>query len=113
MSFRIVGYLKDKTDQVVIQVPKDVDIHWAVHKLNEAYTIKKNKNQVTYEETESEEDLDDTYVKDEILQEDSEDEEAEESSSEEEEEVKPAKVKKPPVERTKTVKESVKVSFEK
>ena len=63
MFFRIVGYLKDKTDQVVIQVPKDVDIHWAVHKLNKTYTNKKNKNQVTYEDTASREDLDDTYFK--------------------------------------------------
>jgi len=104
MSFRIVGYLKDKTDQVVIQVPKDVDIHWAVHKLNEAYTNKKNKNQVTFEETESEEDLDDTFYEDEILQEDSEDEEYE--SEEEEEEIQ-----KPPEGKTKTVKETVKVSI--
>jgi hypothetical protein len=109
MSFRIVGYLKDKMDQVVIQVPKDIDIHWAVHKLNEAYTNKKNKNQVTYEETESEEDLDDIYYEDEILQEDSEAEEAEES--EKEEALNKSQVKKPPMQRTKTVKESVKVSF--
>ena len=110
MSFRIVGYLKDKTDQVVIQVPKDVDIHWAVHKLNEAYTNKKNKNQVTYEETESEEDLDDTFYEDEILQKDDEDDDDDdESSTEEEEEL--SKVKKPPVGKTKTVKETVKVSI--
>ena len=88
MSFQIVGYLKDRKDQVVIKVPEDVDIHWAVHKLNEAYTIKKNKLKVTYEETESEgeeEDLDDTFVKDEILEEDEEDlsDESEESSSDE------------------------------
>ena len=87
MSFQIVGYLKDRKDQVVIKVLEDVDIHWAVHKLNEAYTIKKNKLKVTYEETESEgeeEDLDDTFVKDEILEEDEDlSDESEESSSDE------------------------------
>ena len=89
MSFQIVGYLKDRKDQVVIKVPEDIDIHWVVHKLNEAYTIKKNKLKVTYEETESEgeeEDLDDTFVKDEILEEDEESLSSEESSCDEESE---------------------------
>ena len=90
---------------MVIKVPEDIDIHWAVHKLNEAYTIKKNKLKVTYEETESEgeeEDLDDTFVKDEILEEDEEDlsDESEESSSDED------------FTRKKIVKKKVSVSFD-